>query len=233
MKRIMGIPLNLSLNRPWKVALLYLVIRLATAPLYPIPGAVAIDPLWALIPWMDRKGGRYTAGLLLPVMVAGDVLSLLSGMQILLRAAGFLVLWGCQPQGSQLRQAGYWISSHALWSALGTDFQGLYPLGYIYSVWVLQGILWAGILLPRENLGKLRDLLPALILPGLLILLHLIPGSPPLWPLPQIGISSPRILQIATSLLLLIHPGLTLWKRKPDPPDPSPSRWTDLDDETG
>lgn len=223
------------LKSPLFIAAGYLVLRILLAPLRPVPGAVALDPLWLMLPLITLRGGRTWMLALLPGMLIGDVFCGFSWSQIGLRVLGACVVGGLvSEQNGFHRQAAFWIFTHALWSSLMPDWRGDYPLGYLYIVWVIQGALWWGLLAPGTGGGNLKPLLPLLLIPVGLLLLHLLFPSPPLWPLPRLSAQSSLTLRIAATCLLPLPLLLHLLRRRKttrsDTPTAGFGRWTHLAD---
>jgi hypothetical protein len=221
------------LYSPFVLAAGYLLLRILLAPLSPVPGAVALDPLWLILPWIMLRGGRYWMLALLPGMLVGDVLAGFAWSQIGLRVlGGFVVGSMISTQDGFHRQAALWILTHALWSSLMPDWRGDYPLCYLYIVWILQGALWWGLLAPGTGGGNLKPLMPLLLIPVGLLILHLLLPSPSLWPLPRLTAQSGLALRIGASGLLSLPLLLRLLGRRkatrPDTPTSGPGRWTHL-----
>jgi hypothetical protein len=213
----------------------YLVLRILLVPLSPVPGAVALDPLWLLLPWNNFRGGRFWMVGLLPGLMIGDVLAGFMWPQIGLRVLGVFVVGSLvSPYDGFHRQAAFWIFTHALWSSLMPDWRGDYPLGYLYLVWVLQGTLWWGLLAPGKASMDLKPFFPLLLIPVGLLILHLLFPAPPLWPLPRLSTQSGLVLRIGATCLLPLPLLLRIWVRKkggkPRSPSSGPGRWTHLAD---
>lgn len=205
------------LNSPLLLALGYLVLRILLAPFSPVPGAVALDPVWLILPWIMLRGGRYWMLALLPGMVIGDVLAGFPWPQIGLRVLGIFVVGGLvSEQDGFHRQAAFWILTHALWSSLMPDWQGDYPLGYLYIVWTAQGALWWGLLAPK-NTGGLKPLTPLVLIPAGVLLLSLFLSAPPLWPLPRLTAQSGLAFRIVATCLLALPLLPQLLRRKKIP----------------
>ncbi|MEX2606215.1 MAG: hypothetical protein WD708_02625, partial [Kiritimatiellia bacterium] len=223
------------LNSPLFISAGYLVLRMVLSPLSPVPGAVALDPLWLLLPWITLRGGRCWMLALLPGLVIGDVLAGFMWPQIGLRVLGAFVVGSLISSTDGFhRQALLWILTHALWSSLMPDWRGDYPLGYLYAVWVLQGALWWGLLAPGKGFGSLKPLFPLLLIPAGLLVLHLLFPAPPLWPLPRLAAQSSLALRIGATCLLPLPLLLRIWSRpksrKPTSQTSGPGRWTHLAD---
>lgn len=221
------------LNSPPVIAVGYLVVRILLAPLSPVPGAVALDPLWLTVPWIMLRGGRFWMLALLPGMVIGDVLAGFPWSQIGLRVLGACVVGGLVNERDGFhRQAAFWILTHALWSSLMPDWRGDYPLGYLYIVWILQGALWWGLLAPGTGGEHLKPVMPLLLIPVVLLVLHLFLSAPPLWPLPRLTAQSGLALRIGAACLLplplMLRFLLRSKIRKSDTPTSGPGRWTHL-----
>lgn len=220
-------------DHPGFLTIAYLLSRLLLAPLSPVPGAVALDPLWLFAVWLNRRAGKGWMFSLIPGLVFGDWMCGLASGQILMRLAGFLALGMLPWRGGFNHLYFRLMGSFALWSSLVPDWTGYYPLGYLYLVWVLQGIMWWGIAAPRQPEEAFAPVLPLLLVPAGLLLLHLFLPAPALWPLPQLGAHSGRLLGVLSGFFLL--PPFLVWflnRRHPQPPDgltgKSGGRWTHL-----
>ncbi|WFB36303.1 hypothetical protein P3T73_00810 [Kiritimatiellota bacterium B12222] len=220
-------------NHPLALAGLYLLLRVVLSPLSPVPGAVALDPLCVFAVLLTLRSGWLWVFALLPGLILGDALAGMGWAQMLMRSFGLLVMVVCLPRGGFDRQVLAWTLQMGLWSALMPDWMGWYPMGYVYGVWLLQGLLWWGVLSGEEERGDLKPLWPLLIAPVLFLILNLILPSPGFWPLPQLGAHSGLALQICAGFLVL--PPLVfkfLNRSKPEVPergvDAKPGRWTHL-----
>ncbi len=192
----------------------YALLRALLSPLALIPAALPLDPLPLL-------AGRIRNPLwLLPGMILGDLLSGLPWSGGVARALGVAML-GRVAAG----RAGPWVFWMPLWTALGPEWRGEFPLYYVYVAGLLQGGLWA-VLAPRG--WRARDFVH-LALPAFLALLHLVCGGPPLWPLPSFGSAGPLALRIAgTSPALLFL--LWVWplRSRGESKSRRRRRWLDL-----
>ncbi len=220
-------------KHPGVLTIAYLLLRLILSPLSPVPGAVALDPLWIFALLLQRNAGKGWMFSLIPGLMFGDWMCGFTGAQIFMRLAGFVALGSLPLQGGVNRQYFLLMSAHALWSSLVPDWLGHFPLGYLYGVWLLQGVLWWGIGLHPKEEKSLKPLLPLLILPVGLLVLNLILSSPPLYPIPQLGSQSGMALRIlATFLLLPPFIGWYLHRDEPSEPEtpapPAGGRWTHL-----
>jgi hypothetical protein len=190
-------------KHPLSLSLSYFLLRMLFIPLSPVPAAVALDPLWVFAVLLYAKGGKLWVLSLVPGLLLGDVLGGLPWSQLMMRTAGFLLLAHLPVKGGFHRQCLFWITQHGLWSAVMPDWLGLYPLGYIYTIWMLQGILWWGILVPKQASDNSEPWWPLLLTPALLLIAHLFFVAPGLWPVPQLGSHSGWTIRILGGLLLL------------------------------
>ncbi|MDF3129201.1 hypothetical protein P0Y35_08345 [Kiritimatiellaeota bacterium B1221] len=222
------------IKHPGVLTIAYLLLRLILSPLSPVPGAAALDPLWIFALLLNRSAGKGWMFSLIPGLMFGDWMCGFTGGQIFFRLAGFVALGSLPLQGGMSRQYFLLITAHALWSSLIPDWLGHYPLGYLYLVWLLQGVLWWGIgVHPHEENG-LKPLLPLLTVPAGVLILNLLLPSPPFWPIPLLGSQSGLALRILATFLLLppfigwfLHRGETK-KAEPAIPSPVGGRWTHL-----
>lgn len=219
-------------KHPILLPLSYLFLRMILSPFSPVPGAVALDPLWMFAVYLHLKNGKGWVFSLVPAMLIGDWMAGLAWAQIFLRTGGFLLLAGWPKQGGFNHLSLFWVTQHALWSSLMPDWLGYYPLGYVYAVWLIQGLLWWGLFAPLKDGGSLSPVGSLLIAPVVLLLFHLLLPSPDLWPLPELGEHSQLWLQIVSGMLLFI-PIIIFFIKKPRPErNPiqgnRPGRWTHL-----
>jgi hypothetical protein len=219
-------------KHPISLTLTYLALRIVLSPFSPVPGAVALDPLWIFAVLLQLKGGKVWVASLLPVLIFGDWMADFTWAQILMRSVGFMALASLPIKGDFNRLSFFWISQHALWSALMPDWQGFYPLGYVYAIGFLQGVFWWGILAPIKGGGTSKPLGAFLIVPLGIGFLNLILPSPGIWPLPQLGDHGGLVLQVVSGLLLPV-PFIVHFLSKPRPernplPGRRPGRWTHL-----
>mgnify|MGYP001071292066 CR=1 FL=1 len=194
-----------------KMPVVYAGLRIATAWVSPIPGAVVIDPfpiLLALHKSKPEKAG-WTAFFYLPGLILGDLLAGIGLWTLLARALVACILIGFPTQRGFHFNSWRWSFHFSLATGILVDITGYYPLGFITLVGTVQGFLWWGILAPKAGGGTLRPLLPLLASPINLLLLHLLLPSPALWPVPVLGDHSFPWLQ-AGAFLVLIEP--LLWK---------------------
>jgi len=202
--------------------LLYLVMRAAFFPLSPVPGGLVLDPLWL---FLSLRGGqnrwvRFAA--LLPGLVIGDLLAGLDPVVIGIRVLGVLSVLGTEPRGAGPHaQWLYGTLFHGLWTAVAVDLMGFYPLGFICLTGWIQSLLWWGLGAPDTGGGPLPPLRQWIWLPLLLVAVHLVFPSSPLWPLPHMGQTSGWGLRVSSMLLLLLPWVPGLWKLRgnirPDP----------------
>lgn len=208
-----------------KAPFLYTVLRLATAWLSPIPGAAVVDPFPILLARHKSKTetADWTAFFYLPGLVLGDLLAGIGLWTLVARALVACLLIGLPTQRGFHFNSWRWTFQFALATGILVDITGYYPLGFITLAGVVQGVLWWGVLAPKAGGGTLRPLLPLLVPPINLFLLHLLFSSPALWPLPVLGEHSSYWLQ-AGAVLVLLEP--LLWKlprlRRKKPPIPQP-----------
>jgi len=208
-----------------KAPALYTAFRILTAWVSPIPGAVVVDPfpiLVALHKSNPEKAG-WTGFCYLPGLILGDLLAGIGLWTLLARALIACILIGLPTQRGFHFNSWRWTFQFALATGIFVDVTGYYPLGFITLVGAVQGFLWWGVLAPKAGGGTLRPLLPLLMPPLNLLLLHLLFSSPGLWPVPVLGDHSSRWLQ-GGALLILLEP--LLWKlpklRRKKPPIPQP-----------
>lgn len=220
-------------KHPLSISLAYLLIRLLFIPLSPVPGAVALDPLWMFAVYLQLQGVGSRVWWLLPGLLLGDMFAGLPWPQVMMRGAGFGLLAGLPVKGGYRTQLLFWITRHGLWSAVMPEWLGLYPVGYLYLIWLLQGVLWGGLLLPREKDVPGTAGWPALLIPGLLVLAHLFFTAPGLWPIPQLGDHSGWGIRIVSGLLMIPtlagirFPGRPRPRREPTEGSHA-GRWTHL-----
>jgi len=194
---------NLFLSPVFTCAL-YGVARVLLSPLSPVPGAVPLDPLWVFLALGGHTRARIKVPALLPGLVLGDMMAALPWPVILLRAVGMMGLAWIKPGGGFHHRYFSFMTQHALWSAVMSDWLGDYPLGHLYLVWVIQGTLWWGLTAPAQGGGKLRPFVPLVWVPAGVGVLHLLFPAPGLWPMPRLGSQSGLWLRVGASVMLLI-----------------------------
>lgn len=182
--------------------LLYTALRVLTAGISPVPGAVPVDPLPVLLALED---GRMRRCLYLPGLVLGDVLCGMDTGVILMRLAAVMVLSLLSFEGGFHRRAWLWTFHLSLVTGIAVDLHHLYPLGFVTLVTGVQGFLWWGLLAPRTGGGTLFPLWPLLFPPAALLLIHLLLPAPALWPLPRLGDSSSGWV-VGLAVLVLLEP---------------------------
>lgn len=215
------------LANPWFTCGLYTLLRMLLAPLSPVPGAVPLDPLWVFLAMDAKTPPRIRVPALLPGLIIGDLMAGLPWPVIALRSAGLAVLANVRLEGGFHRRFAFWMVHHALFSAVMSDWLGDYPLGFLYAVWLPQGLLWWGLAAPRGERIPWRALAPMVWLPVCLAVLHLFFHAPPLWPPPRLGSHSGFWMRTVASLLLLIPLAAALLRRsrRGIPPDRERSGW--------
>lgn len=196
-------------HNPLVLSLAYLLLRMLFIPLSPVPSAVVLDPLWVFAVLLNAQGGRRWVLSLLPALLLGDWMGGLPWPQIVMRSGGFVLLAQLPVKGGFNRQCLFWITQHGLWSSVMPDWLGFYPLGYLYGIWMLQGVLWWGLLIPQKKESGGGAWWSLLSVPLLLLLAHFIFTSPAFWPVPQLGSHSGWGIRILGGLLLV--PGLAAY----------------------
>lgn len=214
------------LKHPGSFTIAYLLIRMLLSPLSPVPGTVALDPLWIFAVFLHRDAGRGWMFSLIPGLVFGDWMCGMAAGQIALRLAGFVFLGSFVQAREFKREYLFLLSYHALFSSLVPEWSGQYPVAYLYGVWMLQGLLWFALAAPKPE--EKTSVGTAFLIPLLGILaLQLLFPSDPLWPLPRLGSRSGLVIRILAPLLLL-PPLVTLLQNRNLPSSKSGGRWTHL-----
>ena len=219
-------------------ALGYTLFRLLTSAFVPVPFAVPLDPIAICAAGMISVGERRLLPealvLTLAGMIAGDLAAGLSAASILPRALGIFLLMLVLPRKTDpLSMTLFLISTHAVWSALGPEFRGEFPFSYLYAIFVIQGLLFLGLLLPLLPNEPFRPgkftAFQTLLAPAAVLLLSLTLQPLALWPPPSLGQSGSTALRILGTLLILppfipkiIRYALRL-KRSPDAQTPHES----------
>lgn len=139
---------------------------------------------------------------LVPGLVFGDWMCGMVPGQIFMRLTGFIALGVLPMQGGFSHVYFFRMLNFALWSSLVPDWMGYYPMGYLYGVWMIQGILWWGIAAPAKREG-LKPVGSLLVVPGGLLLLHIFFSAPAFFPIPQLGAHSGQLIRILSGFLLL------------------------------
>jgi len=193
-------------------ALGYTLFRLVTSAMVPVPFAVPLDPIAVCAAGMIAVGERRLLPealiLALAGMIAGDLAAGLTAASILPRALGIFLLMLVLPRKTDpLSATLFLISTHAVWSALGPEFRGEFPFVYLYTVFVIQGLLFLGLLLPLLPGRPFRpgafNALHILLPPAAVLLLALTLQPLPLWPPPSLGQSGGTALRTLAALLIL------------------------------
>ena len=212
-------------------ALGYTFFRLITSAFVPVPFAVPLDPIAICAAGMIAVGERRLLPealvLALAGMIAGDLAAGLTAASILPRALGIFLLMLVLPRKADPMSATlFLLATHAVWSALGPEFRGEFPFSYVYAVFVIQGLLFLGLLLPLlPNLpfrpGRFTAGIMLLIPLAVLILSRTLQPLA-LWPPPRLGHAGGTALRTLAILLLLppfIPSLIQLAKRRKHPSD--------------
>lgn len=210
-------------------ALGYTLFRLITSAFVPVPFAVPLDPIAICAAGMIAVGERRLLPealvLALAGMIAGDLAAGLTAASILPRALGIFMLMLVLPRKADPISASlFLLMTHAVWSALGPEFLGEFPFSYLYTVFVLQGLLFLGLLLPllpNQPFRPGRFIASILLLTPLAVLLLSLTLQPlPLWPPPRLGHAGGTALRTLAILLLLppFIPSLIQLAKRPKRP---------------
>jgi hypothetical protein len=216
-------------------ALGYALFRLITSAFVPVPFAVPLDPLAICAAGMITVGDRHNLPgalvLTLAGLLAGDLAAGLGAASILPRVLGILLLLFVLPRKiDALSTALFLIVTHAVWSSLGPEFRGEFPFVYLYALFVIQGLLFLGLLLPLLPDTPFRPGVFAtgiiLLIPASVLLICFTLQPLPLWPPPSLGQSGDTLLRTAATLLILppFIPSLIQGAKRFKRPSPAGSR---------
>jgi hypothetical protein len=210
------------------MGLAYLIVRIAFFPFSIVPAAVPLDPLWVLLAARGGLRKPHVALALLPGLIAVDLLAGMGGWVVAARVVGLAAVLWTSPEGGFHTRYLHALCLHGLWSSLVPDWQGVYPLSYLYLVWGAQGLLWWGLAAPKRGGGHLARAGIWLPVPLAVLAAHVLLSGPSLWPLPRPGFSSGWPLTLAATLVVLVHPGVKTirWWRNRNTGTPSVEVWS-------
>ncbi|MGA0333824.1 MAG: hypothetical protein ACO3N7_05210 [Kiritimatiellia bacterium] len=215
------------LKHPGTLTVGYVLLRMLLAPLSPVPAAVALDPLWIFALILRARAGRGWMMSLIPGLVFGDWMCGMFAGQIGMRQAGFLLLGLLPVRSGFTREYLSRMLLFALWSSLVPDWMGHFPLGYLWLVWFVQGILWWALAAAQgEEEGWCPPVSAWMIPLGLAILYLIFPLSIEGFP-PALGTQSALGVRILAPLLLLPS-FVPLWLQRRRSRGKSGGRWAHL-----
>ena len=215
----------------WSV--FYLLLRLLTAPLAPIPGVLFLDPIAALLP-LTLGRGHFPVRILFPAaLLCADLIAGLSLPLVILRS--FLVIALLQTDRSPPSGRSAWNLALLLscWQGCAVAWTGNWPFLYVWIMTLLQAVLWTLLFFPALAQPRAPGKAFYVFTGGCLALIFL--GNEVPFPQPRLGQDSSRSVQIVATLLslgvllqLIVRPRTSRLKRNPGEPKKPNRSWKAL-----